>query len=358
MSSLFDKVTLNNGVEIPGRLVIAPITLFSSNPDGTLNNEEREYLKFRGTGIGLYILGATSINQEGISFENQPRAITEKDLPSLAERAKIIKDQGAKAILQLHHGGIDSDQEFSGVPPVIIDKLSNEEIKKIIEDFGRATELAIKSDHDGIEIHGASGYLCQQFYSRHFNHRKDEWGGSDEKRMNFSLKVIDKCCEIRKKYNRPDFIIGYRITPEEPYKDGLTMTECIKFVKELVKKQIQYLHIYQSYYFRKGYNGETAGQIRLKVIHELTKGKVDLIGCGGLKSGEDFKSALNSGYSEFIAAGMASMMNRNLGILLKEGKGDKLEIEIDPKHPERYAMPPTLWKMCFQGIGWFPPLKK
>ena len=358
MSSLFDKVTLNNGVEIPGRLVIAPITLFSSNPDGTLNNEEREYLKFRGTGIGLYILGATSINQEGISFENQPRAITEKDLPSLAERAKIIKDQGAKAILQLHHGGIDSDQEFSGVPPVIIDKLSNEEIKKIIEDFGRATELAIKSDHDGIEIHGASGYLCQQFYSRHFNHRIDEWGGSDEKRMNFSLKVIDKCCEIRKKYNRPDFIIGYRITPEEPYKDGLTMTECIKFVKELVKKQIQYLHIYQSYYFRKGYNGETSGQIRLKVIHELTKGKVDLIGCGGLKSGEDFKSALNSGYSEFIAAGMASMMNRNLGILLKEGKGDKLEIEIDPKHPERYAMPPTLWKMCFQGIGWFPPLKK
>ena len=358
MSSLFDKVTLNNGVEIPGRLVIAPITLFSSNPDGTLNNEEREYLKFRGTGIGLYILGATSINQEGISFENQPRAITEKDLPSLAERAKIIKDQGAKAILQLHHGGIDSDQEFSGVPPVIIDKLSNEEIKKIIEDFGRATELAIKSDHDGIEIQGASGYLCQQFYSRHFNHRIDEWGGSDEKRMNFSLKVIDKCCEIRKKYNRPDFISGYRITPEEPYKDGLTMTECIKFVKELVKKQIQYLHIYQSYYFRKGYNGETAGQIRLKVIHELTKGKVDLIGCGGLKSGEDFKSALNSGYSEFIAAGMASMMNRNLGILLKEGKGDKLEIEIDPKHPERYAMPPTLWKMCFQGIGWFPPLKK
>ena len=55
---------------------------------------------------------------------------------------------------------------------------------------------------------------------------------------------------------------------------------------------------------------------------------------------------------------MASMMNRNLGILLKEGKGNELEVEIDPNHPERYAMPPTLWNMCFQGIGWFPPLKK
>lgn len=79
MSSFFDKIILNNGVEVRNRLVIAPLTLFSSNPDGTLNDAEREYLKYRGEEIGLYILGATSINQEGISFENQPRAISDKD---------------------------------------------------------------------------------------------------------------------------------------------------------------------------------------------------------------------------------------------------------------------------------------
>ena len=131
MSSFFDKVVLNNGVEIPNRLVIAPITLFSSNPDGTLNDAERENLKLRATNIGLYILGATSVSQEGISFENQPRALNEKDLPSLAERANIIKNQGAKAILQLHHGGEDSDQEYSGIEPVVIDKLTNKEINRI-----------------------------------------------------------------------------------------------------------------------------------------------------------------------------------------------------------------------------------
>ena len=58
MSKLFEKVVLNNNVEIKNRLVIAPLTLFSSNPDGTLNDAEREYLKLRGTDIGLYILGA------------------------------------------------------------------------------------------------------------------------------------------------------------------------------------------------------------------------------------------------------------------------------------------------------------
>ena len=65
---LFEKYTLNNKAEVPGRLVVATLTLFSSNPDGTINDEEREYLKVRATGMGLYILGATAVSQEGITF--------------------------------------------------------------------------------------------------------------------------------------------------------------------------------------------------------------------------------------------------------------------------------------------------
>ena len=124
MSKLFEKVVLNNNVEIKNRLVIAPLTLFSSNPDGTLNDEEREYLKLRATDIGLYILGATSVDQQGLTFENQPRAFNEKDLPSLTERANIIKNQGAKAIIQLHHGGNEADKMFSAQPllqPLFLD---------------------------------------------------------------------------------------------------------------------------------------------------------------------------------------------------------------------------------------------
>ena len=67
MSKLFEKVNINNNVEVPVRYAGAPLTLFSSNPDGTISNEEREYSKMRGTGIGLYILGATAVSQEGIA---------------------------------------------------------------------------------------------------------------------------------------------------------------------------------------------------------------------------------------------------------------------------------------------------
>ena len=72
-SKYFEKYTLNNNVEVPGRLVIPPLTLFSSNPDGTLSEGERKYLELRATGVGLYILGACAVNQEGIAFPFQPR---------------------------------------------------------------------------------------------------------------------------------------------------------------------------------------------------------------------------------------------------------------------------------------------
>ena len=375
-SRLFEKYTLNNKVEVPGRLVVAPLTLFSSNPDGTINDEEREYLKVRGTGIGLYILGATAVTQNGIAFISQPRALSEKDLPSLEERAKIIKSQGALAINQIHHGGALAIKEYSGLDPLApsadianqmlkekgllkspVKELTNEEINKIIEGFGHATELSIKAGYDGIEIHGANNYLLQQFYSPFTNRRTDEWGGSEEKRMNFPLKVIDACCKVREKCNRPDFIIGYRLSPEEPYENGLTMTETLKLIKVLMTKPLQFIHISQWNYYRKAHRGEGAGQERLKIIHEVTKGKMPIIGVGGLKSEKDLNSAVDSGFSEFIGVGLASLMNKDFGILLKENKGDKLNLALEPEHPEKYSIPTPLWKMCLLNQDWLPPIK-
>ena len=293
---LFEKYVLNNKVEVPGRLAVAPLTLFSSNPDGTINEGERNYLKLRGTGIGLYILGATAVAQEGIAFVGQPRAISEKDLPSLEERAKIIKEQGALAINQIHHGGALGIKEYSGLDPLApsaeianqglkargqfhseVKEFTDEQIKKVIDAFAYATELSIKSGYDGIEIHGANNYLLQQFYSPYTNRRTDEWGGSDEKRMNFPLKVVDACCKVREKFNKPEFIIGYRLSPEEPFEPGITMTETVKLVKALVEKPLQFIHISQWNYFKKARRGEGAGGERLKIIHEITKGKWHLL---------------------------------------------------------------------------------
>ena len=299
---IFEKIILNNKVEVPSHLAIAPLTLFSSNPDGTINDGERQYLKLRATNIGLYILGAQVVSQEGITAINFPGTFCEKDIPSIKERAEIVKSQGALAINQIHHGGALALKQFSGMIPVVPSKeiaveeakkrgadtdmheLTDKEINEIIEKFAHATELSIKSGYDGVEIHGANNFLIQQFYSPHTNKRNDDWGGSDEKRMNFALKIVDAVCKVREKMNCPKFIIGYRLSPEEPYEDGITMTETLKLVKALVQKPLQYIHISQKDYFKKARRGEGKGVERLKLIRDITKDKVALIGVGGLRS--------------------------------------------------------------------------
>jgi 2,4-dienoyl-CoA reductase-like NADH-dependent reductase (Old Yellow Enzyme family) len=378
-SKLFEKYTLNNKVEVPGLLAVAPLTLFGSNPDGSASDEEREYLKLRATNIGLYILGATAVSQEGIAFYNQPRALSDKDIKPNAERVKIIKDQGALAINQIHHGGALAKKEYSGVPVLAVSadvankelekqgmaekenkciEMTDKDIRRIIDDFARATEISLKAGYDGIEIHGANNFLLQQFYSGYYNKRTDEWGGSLEKRMKFPLEVVDACCKIRDKYNKPEFIIGYRLSPEEPFEDGITMTETMALVRALVKKPIQFIHVSQKNYFQEVRRGEGVGIPRLKIIHEETKGKTALIGLGGLYSDKDFNKALNSGYSDFIGTGRASMLNRDLAILLKEGKGDKLNLTLESDHPEKYLIPKLLWGMCLKGGEWIPPVQK
>ena len=377
-SKLFEKYTLNNNVEVPGLLAIAPITLLGSNPDGTISQEERDYLNERAKNTGLYILGATAVSQDGIAFQNQPRAFSESDIPSLSERAKIIKEQGALAINQIFHGGYLADPKYSGKDVYVVSneinyrrpdeakkanvaikkQLGNKDIERIINDFAYATELSIKAGFDGIEIHGANNYLLQQFYSGYYNIRNDEWGGSLEKRIRFPLEVVDACCKIRDKYNKPEFIIGYRLSPEEPFEDGITMTETLELVKALTLKPIQYIHVSQSNYFKKARRGEGIGIERLKLIHKETNGKVALIGVGQLYSHKDFNKALKSEFSDLIAAGRASMMNKNLATLLKEEKYEDINLILDPIHPEKYSIPNLLWSLCIKGGDWLPPIKR
>ena len=372
-SKFFKKYTLNNKVEAPSLLAVAPLTLFGSNPDGTFGEEEKNFYKQRATGIGLYILGATCVSLEGLAFDNQPRAFNDNDIPSNKERVKIIKEQGALAINQIHHGGCLGLKRLSGVPVMAVSaevfnkelekkgelkddtkaiELTDKDIKRIIEDFARATEISIKAGYDGIEIHGANNYLLQQFYSGYYNKRTDEWGGNLQKRMKFPLEVVDACIKIREKYNKPEFIIGYRLSPEEPFDDGITMTETLALVKELMKRPLQFIDVSQSKFYQEARRGEGAGTPRLKLIHDELKGKMALIGVGGLFSYDDLSKALDSGYADFIGVARALMLNKDLGILLKEGKKDKINLEIDPEHPEQFQMPKMLWGMSIQEGSW------
>ena len=100
MDFLFSPYTLPNGVEIKNRLVVAPMTHWGADVHtGVITDAERNFLKGRAEGFGMFILAATLVARGGKSFAGEPHAISEADLPSLKERARIIHAQGAKAVL-------------------------------------------------------------------------------------------------------------------------------------------------------------------------------------------------------------------------------------------------------------------
>lgn len=363
----FQTYTLNNGVTIKNRLVVAPMTHFGSQADGLISDQERTFLKNRAVDMGLFITAATLVQKDGKAFHGQPEATGEHCLDSLKETAQILQQQGAKAILQIHHGGSKAmDNLLDGLDKISASaseaehtrEATAEEVEALIASYAQAADLALRAGFDGVEIHGANGYLIQQFYSAQSNCRNDQWGGSLENRMRFPLAVIDAVVAVREKHQRNDFIIGYRFSPEEPGDDGLTMTETGALIDALVQKPLQYLHVSLWEFDKKIRRGGDTAQTRMQFIHERINGKLPLIGVGNLFTADQILAAYETGWAEFIALGKTVMINPHIATQIREGREDEIETQLDPTCADHYGFPDTLWEFASSGTqAWLPPVK-
>ena len=363
---LFQPYTLNNGIEIKNRLVVAPMTHYASNPDGSVSEEELAFLQRRAQNFGLFITAATLVSPEGKAFPGQPYAISAADLPSLKTVAKTLQDQGAKAILQIHHGGQLALKNLIGDADVVAASanlqrqaraLSETEIEAIIAAFANATELAIQAGFDGVEIHGANNYLIQQFFSAETNRRNDQWGGSLENRLRFPLAVIDAVSTVKVRSGRNDFILGYRFSPEEPGGNGLTMQDTFALIDALVEKPLQYLHVSLWDFYKKARRGADSTLTRMQLIHRRINGKLPLIGVGNLFTADQILAAYQTGWAEFIAMGKSVLINPDLATLIANGEESKIATEIDPDRNDYYRIPTNLWAQNMRHLAYLPPVK-
>ena len=357
-ATLFQTYTLNNGVTIKNRLVVAPMTHFGSQADGLISDQERTFLSNRAGDMGMFITAATLVQKDGKAFHGQPEATGEHCLDSLKETAQILQQQGAKAILQIHHGGSKAmDDLLDGLDKISASASEAEhareatakEVEALIASYAQAADLALRAGFDGVEIHGANGYLIQQFYSAQSNRRNDQWGGSLENRMRFPLAVIDAVVAVREKHQRDDFIIGYRFSPEEPGDNGLTMTETGALIDALVQKPLQYLHVSLWEFDKKIRRGGDTAQTRMQFIHERINGKLPLIGVGNLFTADQILAAYETGWAEFIALGKTVMINPHIATQIREGREDEIETQLDPTRADHYGLPDTLWGFASSG---------
>lgn len=363
---------LPNGVELKNRIVMAPMTNFSSNPDGTVSDDEVSYYARRSGGVSMVITACTYVTPNGKGFHGQFRGDLDEMIPSLSRLAKAIKDQGAKAVLQIFHGGrmcppelvpngeivsaSDVPAERGGVPSEEITPraLTEQEIEEIIHAFGETTRRAIKAGYDGVEIHGANGYLIQQFFSPHSNRREDRFGGSLEKRMTFPLAIVDEVQRVVKEHATPEFIVGYRFSPEEPETPGITMGDTLKLVDTLADKGLHYLHVSLADFYSTARRGvEDTSKSRIEYLLETIDNRVPLIGVGSIYKAEDASKAFKAGVP-LLALGRELIIDPDWVQKVAEGRENEIVTKIDQTKQNELVISDPLWNVIIHTPGWFP----
>ena len=369
---LFESFTFSKGMELKNRIVMAPMTNFSSNPDGTVSDEEIQYYVRRSKGVGMVITACTYVTANGKGFHGEFAGDSDEMIPSLRRLAEVIKKQGAKAILQMFHGGRMCPPELvpngeivsasavpaeQGAPPstegVVPRALSASEVEAIIRDFGETTRRAIEAGFDGVEIHGANGYLIQQFFSPHSNRREDKWGGSLEKRMAFPLAVVDEVKKVVADHAKEPFIVGYRFSPEEPETPGITMADTLALVEALADKNLDYLHASLMDFWSTPRRGADDTRPRIELIQEQAGDRVPVIGVGSIYTADDALKALQSGVP-LIALGRELIIDPDWVEKVERGKESEIVTKLNKDHQQQLVIPEPLWQAIINTPGWFP----
>lgn len=364
---LLETFTFKNGIETKNRIAMAPMTTWASNDDYTVADDEIKHYEARSGNVGLVITGCTRVMANGIGFNNEYASYDDSFLPGLKKLAAAAKKGGSPAILQIYHAGnkavvdlipdgiavsasavalVPSAFYAGGVAPR---ELSHDEILEMIKAFGETTHRAIKAGFDGIELHGAHGFLLQNFFSPYYNQRTDNWGGTAEKRMNFAVEVIKEIKDVIKKYADRPFLIGFRISPEEP--EGYRVKDTFPLIDKLIDCGIDYLHVsLANLLSQKPIDDENGEATILNLILNHVHQRVPVVAAGGIKQANDAIAALIMGLS-LVAVGHGLIINPNWVELAT--KGEKANEILSMSKADELAIPKKLQAFINIATGFF-----
>ena len=228
MSTLFEPYKIGS-MEIRNRFMRSATTSAWSDEDGIVRPEILDlYRELAEGGVGLIVKGHLYVARSGKAHDGMAGIDSDSQVPMLRKLTGGVHEHGGKIVAQLNHGGIQSVVDKAGPSKFEGEgwkarALSSDEVWGIVEAFGEAAERAIAAGFDGIQIHGAHGYLISEFLSPLLNRRDDEWGGGLENRMRLLLEVYDEVggrvgrnVPVMLKMNCDDFVSGGFSIEESP----------------------------------------------------------------------------------------------------------------------------------------------
>jgi N-ethylmaleimide reductase len=328
---LFEPYKLGQ-ISLQNRIVMAPLTRKRAKADGCPTDLFPVYYQQRSS-AGLIIAEATQISASSIGYPNTPGIYNQEQIEAWRKVTDAVHIKGGKIFLQLWHVGRYSHPDLlpgSAYPvapsPIRINQLINvgdkykklpkpkelsiDEIRGIVEDFKSASENALKAGFDGIEIHGANGYLIDQFLQDGSNQRTDIYGGNIENRSRFLFEILEAVSDIWSSDR-----IGLRLSPsgtKMEMSDSNSMKHFSSIIEKLNAYRLAYLHLLEPWFdvtSKKGYAKEVARYYRA-----FYKGH--LIASGGFTR-EKAIEAIQQGYANLIAFGKAYISNPDLVERLK-----------------------------------------
>ena len=366
---IFKDFTFKSGVHVRNRLMMAPMTTFSADENDYVSQEELAYYSERSNGVGTIITACAYVTKNGKGFDGQMGIDHDGTIEGLSKLANVIHEGGAKGIVQLYHGGRlavprltpNSETVSAGNVAPLGDRgfysieqapreLTTEEVNEMIKEFGEATRRAIEAGFDGVELHGATGYLLQQFVSPHANQRTDEF----QDPTLFAIKLIDEVRNIIKVHATKPFLIGYRFSPEEPETPGITMKETFALLDDLIEQDLDYLHIATTNAWAKPRRGIESEKSRTEIISEYVNGRVPVIGVGSIHTADDASLVLEKGKTDFVSLGRAIVVDPHWVEKVNNGEEDMIIHHLTESDQERAVIPTPLWQLILEVDGWFP----
>ncbi|MEQ9518300.1 MAG: NADH:flavin oxidoreductase [Parvibaculum sp.] len=313
MTDLLQPLSFTRGPDMKNRFMLAPLTNTQSHADGVLSDEEFHWLTMRAKGgFGLTMTCAAHVQAVGQGFPGQLGIFSDKHLPGLTRLAAAIKEAGSSSAVQLHHAGMRSPKELIGETPLCPSvneefgarAMSTLETDEMIEAFILGAIRAEKAGFDGVELHGAHGYLLCQFLSAGVNQRDDKYGGSLENRARPLFNIIDG---IRARC-RPDFQLGVRLSPE---RFDMKLDEIISVAQRLMKEdKIDYLDMSLWDVFKEPSDPAFKGKSLMSCFTELERGNVRLGVAGKIARPEDAEFCLAQG-CDFVLLGRAAILTHD-----------------------------------------------
>ena len=296
------------------RSVLAALTNKQSREDGTLTQDEIKWLERRAKdGFGIVTTAAAFVHPSGKSWIGELGVHSDDMLPGLENLSERIRLHGAASLVQIFHGGMRAPTDLTGEVPISssVNKteqsstgysrsMEEQEIEEAIQWFANAAERCSNAGFDGVEIHGAHGYLISQFLGTKTNRREDDWGGSTKNRFRFLIEIV----RTIKKIVPSNFIIAVRISPTYP-SCGITIEDSLDLSRDLIAEGIDILHLSCWDITKKTHDGPDAVPITAEFCRKIG-GEIPILTTGGIWDEDDVSEAFSQG-ADMLGVGRAGI---------------------------------------------------